>query len=257
MTRIVRTGAFDHICGRMMVALVLLVTAPGIGWSASGRAVSAICDQAAVVVAEETGVPLDVLRALTRTETGRGKRSDPWPWTVNMEGKGVWFDGKDDAMAYVFRHFKRGARSFDVGCFQINYKWHGQAFDSIEQMFEPLPNARYAAKFLTQMYRETGNWTDAAGAYHSKTPSYAKKYRARFTKIKGGLGPKPETQLAGRSAGGAAPVLPSARRKKPAFAYPLMVAGQGGGALGSLVPTGGNAARGSLFTTRRPTDAEG
>ena len=47
-----------------------------------------------------------------------------------MEGKGKWFQTRDEALSYVFKHFKRGARSFDVGCFQINFKWHGQAFPS-------------------------------------------------------------------------------------------------------------------------------
>ena len=62
-----------------------------------------------------------VLKAISLTETGRktGGQFRPWPWTVNMEGTGHWFDTLDEARAYVSREFKRGARSFDVGCFQI------------------------------------------------------------------------------------------------------------------------------------------
>src|SRR5690606_11949553 len=72
--------------------------------------VAEICDSAAQRVALESGVPLSVLRAITRVETGRaaGNGVQPWPWTVNMEGKGVWFDTEDEARAYVFREFKRG-----------------------------------------------------------------------------------------------------------------------------------------------------
>ena len=89
-----------------------------------------VCDEAAKRAAASSGVPVDVLRAVTRVETGRQKngRSQPWPWTVNMEGAGAWFDTEDEVRAFVFKHFKRGARSFDIGCFQINYKWHGAHF---------------------------------------------------------------------------------------------------------------------------------
>ena len=36
--------------------------------------------------------------------------------------------------------FVDGQPSFDVGCFQLNYKWHGEHFASIDQMFEPGPS---------------------------------------------------------------------------------------------------------------------
>ncbi len=147
---------------------------------------SDVCDQAADLAAAETGVPISVLWSITRAETGRTKNGElqPWPWTVNMEGKGHWFDTEDAARSYVFKHFKRGARSFDVGCFQINYKWHGTAFRSIDQMFDPFVNARYAAEFLLRLYNETGDWSLAAGAYHSRRPKFADRYKARFEHIR-------------------------------------------------------------------------
>src|SRR5699024_6482524 len=97
-------------------------------------------DRAARQAARAHDVPLDVLRAISRAETGRPRQGglQPWPWTVNMEGRGRWFDNADAARAYVFAHFKAGARSFDVGCFQINYRWHGDAFRSIDEMFDPV-----------------------------------------------------------------------------------------------------------------------
>lgn len=146
---------------------------------------SALCDEAAYHASQRTGVPADVLRALTRTETGRSNKGEfnPWPWTVNMEGKGQWFSTRDEASAFAFLGFKDGARSFDVGCFQINYKWHGQAFASLEDMFDPQHNALYAAQFLKKLFEEFGNWNDAAAAYHSRTPEYAEKYKSRFERI--------------------------------------------------------------------------
>lgn len=148
-----------------------------------------VCDSAAAAAATNHGVPLDVLLAITRVETGRAQNSMlyPWPWTVNMEGAGKWFQTEDEARAYVFTHFKSGARSFDVGCFQINYKWHGTAFRSIDEMFDPAANADYAARFLKSLFDELGDWSSAAGAYHSRTPTYATRYASRFDKIRSRL----------------------------------------------------------------------
>ncbi|MEX1235225.1 MAG: transglycosylase SLT domain-containing protein [Roseovarius sp.] len=150
---------------------------------------SALCDRAAKFASNKTGVPLEVLLAITRIETGRGNGGalSPWPWTVNMEGAGKWFSSQDEAIGYISRHYGNGARSFDVGCFQINFRWHGENFSSINQMFEPTANALYAAEFLKDLRRDTGDWSGAAGAYHSKTPMLSARYRSRFDKIMAGL----------------------------------------------------------------------
>lgn len=199
-----------------------------------------VCDQAAQQVAQESGVPLDVLRAITRTETGRGSDTglQPWPWTVNMEGRGVWFDTADQAQVYVFRHFRQGARSFDVGCFQINYKWHGKAFSSIEEMFDPLINARYAARYLRQLHGELGDWNRAAGAYHSRTQKYAARYRKRYDAIRADLA-QADPQPA---------VTPQAIARPNRF--PLLTGSTGSGQNGSLFPAGAAQAA-SLFEPRR------
>lgn len=149
-----------------------------------------ICDRAAFVASRELGVPTDLLRAISLTETAtmRSGRSHPWPWTVNMEGNGHWFASRHDAYDFTKKHRMAGATSFDVGCFQINYRWHKAAFVSLESMFDPLENAKYAAEFLKSLYEELGDWTSAVGAYHSRTPEYAEKYIARFERMRTHLG---------------------------------------------------------------------
>lgn len=206
---------------------------------------SQICDRAVQVVSRETGVPLDVLQAITLTETGRtrGGETRPWPWTVNMEGKGVWFETEDHARTYVFEHFKRGARSFDVGCFQINYKWHHEAFASIDEMFDPLASGRYAARFLLELFAEKGDWAEAAGAYHSRTPEHAERYMDIFDGHRAVLtaaGPMqadpqatPETIM---SMSAPAPIAPPPPPRVNTF--PLLQPGSGNRAAGSLVPIG-------------------
>ena len=147
---------------------------------------SQLCYQAIARNAKRMNVPVDVMLAISLTETGRKLDGEtrPWPWTVNMQGTGKWFETRGEALAYVKAHFARGARSFDVGCFQINYKWHHQHFRSIEDMFDPNINAAYAAKFLSDLFREKGSWSLAAGAFHSRTPEYANRYRKRFDRYR-------------------------------------------------------------------------
>ncbi len=191
-----RAGVFLTI--GWLAGWMLLAGWPRTGLSASmvptGQgATSQICDVSARFAARQVGVPLDVLRAVSRVETGR--RSDgvlkPWPWTVNMEGLGKWFPDRLSARAFAMESFKAGARSFDIGCFQINYKWHGQAFRSIDEMFDPNSNAIYAARFLKGLYAEYGDWSAAVGAYHSRTPNRASSYVARFEKVFAGLSRAP------------------------------------------------------------------
>ncbi len=225
---------------------LLLASLGNGGWAKSARSedpqgISAICDHAASRASAESNVPIDILRAITRTETGRGGKSglEPWPWTVNMEGAGKWFQTETEAKAYVEAHFQRGARSFDVGCFQINYRWHHQAFDSLNDMFDPMTNARYAAKFLQELHQEFGSWTKAAGAFHSRTTKYAERYVARFNQIRSDL--RPMTQVASlpsrRVATFSAPrPLIAGRRTTALISAP---SGAASATLGSLVPLSG------------------
>ncbi|NOD65488.1 transglycosylase SLT domain-containing protein [Ruegeria sp. HKCCD6109] len=189
-----------------------------------------LCDQAARRAALSEGVPLDVLRAISRVETGRTLDGQflPWPWTINVEGKGYWFPSESEAKTYVFKIFKAGARSFDVGCFQINYRWHGKGFRSLDAMFDPVENATYAARFLKDLYAELGSWPAAAGAYHSRTDSLAKAYTKRFQTVLHRLDGTTQPQVA------AVPSDPFTRVGIPLI--PSQKTAHETGALGSLVP---------------------
>lgn len=148
-----------------------------------------LCERVAAQVAAETGVPADILGALTLTETGR--RQDgvlrPWPWAVNAEGAGTWFDDPRQALDFASARVAAGRTNVDIGCFQLNFRWHGQHFASMAEMFDPLANARYAAGFLRELYAETGDWRAAAGMFHSRRPEDATRYLARFDDLRAHL----------------------------------------------------------------------
>ncbi|MFC4731106.1 lytic transglycosylase domain-containing protein [Salipiger abyssi] len=152
---------------------------------------SAICDRAAREASRQTGVPVEVLMAIARTETGRarGGKTRPWPWTINVQGEGRWFGTRHAARQHAAATLEKRIRSFDLGCFQINYRWHGTAFRSLDEMLDPVANALYAARFLRRLHAETGSWIEAAGAYHSRTPKYAERYKRRYRAMRAGLSP--------------------------------------------------------------------
>ncbi|CUK03015.1 Transglycosylase SLT domain protein [Ruegeria denitrificans] len=216
------------------LSLLVLFTAQQ-GFAMPDARVAAICDAAARRAAQSEGVPLDVMRAISRVETGRARdgRLEPWPWTINVEGQGYWFTSEFEAKSYVFNIFKAGKRSFDIGCFQINYRWHGKAFRSIDAMFDPEENATYAARFLNELYAELGSWPAAVGGYHSRTPSLANAYSGRFQTVLAQLdqtlpdAPEPVTRDPFTTA--ATPLIP------------VNLPQPGSGALGSLVPPSGTA----------------
>lgn len=164
---------------------------------------AALCERAILNGARRGGVPPEVLYAVALTETGRksGGRIRPYPWAINREGQGHWFETREEALAFAEQSLVDGRKSFDVGCVQINYRWHGHAFPSLNDMFDPEWTATYAAQFLRTLYEERGDWSAAAGAYHSLTPDKADIYRARFDRLLAGLDPAAltadETLLAG------------------------------------------------------------
>lgn len=162
--------------------LILIVGALALPWHSMALPAADVCEWAAAQAARESGVPVAILGALTLTETGR--RLDgvvrPWAWSVNSEGEGTWFDEPASALAFARDRLDQGRTNLDIGCFQLNYRWHGMNFANVEQMFDPLENARYAARFVSQLHAEMGDWRRAAGAFHSRTRANAERYLARF-----------------------------------------------------------------------------
>src|SRR5262249_6127992 len=116
-------------------------------------------------------IPEGLLKAIGFTESGRVTADDrrvPWPWTVNAEGQGYYFETKKDAIAFVQDLQARGVSVIDVGCMQVDLYYHPNAFASLEAAFDPATNVAYAAKFLNELKSETGDWGVATQYYHSR-----------------------------------------------------------------------------------------
>ena len=144
--------------------------------------------RAAIQVAERGGgVPARLMSAIGLVESGRRDpetgEQNPWPWTINVEGKGYVYETKAAAVSAVRTFQSQGARSIDVGCMQINLMHHPDAFPDLDAAFDPLINARYAAVFLNELHGQSGDWDRATGAYHSSTPDLGADYLRRVLAI--------------------------------------------------------------------------
>ncbi|MCA8927213.1 MAG: lytic transglycosylase domain-containing protein [Alphaproteobacteria bacterium] len=200
---------------------------------AAPRAAPTVCASAAATAARESGVPEEWLQAIALVESGRVQRQGrtAWPWAVNDHGEGLWFANKREAVRHVQRQLAAGRTSVDVGCFQINWRWHGEAFDGVADAFDPLANARYAARFLRQLRDETGSWPEAVGRYHSATPHLNRAYRARVARAREVVetGPRPVRRALPPAAGGVVlAMLHAAEPLLRAPARPLLVRAEPG-----------------------------
>lgn len=120
------------------------------------------------------GIPAELLRAVSHVESGRylGGAMNPWPWTINVEGRGYVFKTKQEAIKAVEKFQHKGAKSIDVGVMQINLKHHPHAFRNLEEAFDPQLNIAYGAKFLKQLFAQHKSWNAAIGHYHSACPKF-------------------------------------------------------------------------------------
>lgn len=142
------------------------------------------CLGAILAAQDRYGIPGNLLLAVGLQEAGlkRSGKLTVWPWTVNAAGDGRMFKTADKAKEWVRARQAAGVDSIDVGCMQVNLRWHPDAFVSLDQAFDPVANVDYAARFLKDLYSRTGNWMKAAGSYHSFNEQARTRYLTRLTR---------------------------------------------------------------------------
>lgn len=167
----------------ILLAIHVQVASGAMAQDRAGMEFTSPCLQAAATAESEWALPPGMLAAIGRVESGRWNprtyRMEPWPWTVNAAGAGRYHPVLQDALADVTREQAAGVRSVDVGCFQVNLMHHPTAFTNLIEAFDPLTNARYAARFLTTLRRSAGNWDLAVAQYHSAVSEIGEPYRQR------------------------------------------------------------------------------
>ncbi len=149
---------------------------PALVDSMAGR----MCRPAVAAAERSFNIPSHLLLAIARVESGRHDPASgafaPWPWTVNADGQGYFYESKAEAITAVQTMRKQGTHSIDVGCMQISLLHHPDAFATLDQAFDPIANASFGARFLNELHDKAQSWPRAVEMYHSATPEIGQPY---------------------------------------------------------------------------------
>ena len=143
-----------------------------------------LCQIAISEVEQTHNIKENLLTTISSVESGRyiksiGKRQS-WPWTIHALGKGYYYQTKQEAITAVKQLQQQGVTNIDVGCMQINLKYHGKAFKNLEEAFDPKKNVSYSASFLQKLNQKNNNWQKTAMQYHSKNHTRGLNYKNRL-----------------------------------------------------------------------------
>ena len=173
------------LCLAGAAALLAGVLPAGSALAQAGKSLATfdnICLTEARRAEAQHGIPKGLLQSITRVEAGRKTVTGefmPWAWTLNDRGEGLFFDSREAAMKHLQAAVDSGNHSVDVGCMQVNTKWHMEGFLELSDMLDPVQNADYAAGFLLDLHEAHQSWDDAVKHYHSSEPEKNIRYHSR------------------------------------------------------------------------------
>ncbi|WP_109575585.1 transglycosylase SLT domain-containing protein [Aminobacter sp. AP02] len=148
------------------LALIAL-TAAAISSASTGLAAASAnpCEPEILRAADRYGVPVGILYAVGLTETG--KKGSLQPNALNIEGKAVFPKNAAEALAAFEAARSEGKTLIDLGCMQINHRYHAAEFRSVRDMLDPRRNVDYAARFLVSLHSRHESWSMAVARYHA------------------------------------------------------------------------------------------
>lgn len=142
-----------------------------------------ICSQMIKLAERAKRIPRGLLEAIARVESGRlvpdQRLTRPWPWTVTAQGSGKFYPNREAALAAIEQFQRDGVNNIDIGCMQVNFLYHGNSFDSYDEILDPVNNVAYATELLFSLFQRHRNWDQAVRFYHSSDPEKHNNYLAR------------------------------------------------------------------------------
>ncbi len=142
------------------------------------------CEYLAKDAEKKYGLPENILLSISRVESGYQKVDGvirAWPWTLNAGGDSSYFQTKEDALRYLEERINKGVTNIDIGCMQLNFRWHKDFFNNLSDMLNPIKNVDYAARFLDKLHQRHRSWEKAVKYYHSSKSKFNVKY---YRKVK-------------------------------------------------------------------------
>lgn len=133
------------------------------------------------------GVPPAVLYTVAKVESNFKIKIGyyPWPWTLNIKGKGSYYATRGEACSAALDGLRQhGKYGVDIGLTQQNWGWIGsQHYAHPCDALSPNDNLNTAAIELRKCFEREGDWVRAAGCYHRPAGGEpARIYRAIFSK---------------------------------------------------------------------------
>lgn len=89
----------------------------------------------------------------------------PWPWTLNVNGRPLFFSSKAQALEVAEYHIVKGAW-VDLGFGQVSWNYHHDKFSSVAQALEPSTNIRAACSILNKGFSKHSDTRTAVAYYH-------------------------------------------------------------------------------------------
>ncbi len=124
------------------------------------------CSTMIAEVEQRRKIPRGLLMAIAITESGNG--GQPSPYAMNIAGRSHFADSKAEMAKIISANWSRGVKSIDVGCMQVNLKYHGQKFGRLTDLLDSQTNVEYGAGYLIKLAHDRGSWREGVMDYHNK-----------------------------------------------------------------------------------------
>ena len=160
-----RNGEARELANTVPAPKILILAAVFSYSSAAAGNENYVCEREMTRAARQYEIPLNVLFAVGLTETGsHGVLS---PYDINVGARNVHSETLKEALERMAFERAHGDSLIDIGCMQINYRWHSKNFSSLRDMFDPALNVSYAARLLKELKQREGSWTLAVARYNA------------------------------------------------------------------------------------------
>lgn len=157
----------------LLTAAIVLVSQGAIGKSSEMGLIKA--------GAKKAGVSLAIYYSLLLQESGRNGK--PWKWTLNHNGKGMYFDSRNEARKYLSEAIEKGDKNIDVGLSQINIRWNGELVKNPLNLLEPKINIAVSAKILKDCMNRFSELRKGLSCYHAgRVVKHGMKYAEKVIK---------------------------------------------------------------------------
>lgn len=108
--------------------------------------------------------------------TESGMNGVPNPHAMNIAGKSYHARDLEDMAQVISNNWSRGVRSIDVGCMQVNLKYHGEKFARLTDLLHSPTNVDYGASYLIQLAIDRGSWREGVMDYHNKSSAKRRQW---------------------------------------------------------------------------------